>query len=80
MTSSKGRVKPYTAAGIRRVPCSRCGAPSVHQWQVCANGNRYLGVCLECDIALNRLALRFMRVKEQAELMRRYEAKARSDV
>ncbi len=67
-----GRRKAYTEIGISRVPCSRCGKPSVHQWQVCANGNRYLGVCTDCDMDLNRVALEFMRVPNIEELLKRY--------
>lgn len=74
-TAFTGRRKPYTSIGIRRIPCSRCAAPSVHQWQVCANDNRYLGVCLACDVALNRLALEFMRVPCAKVLLERYQAK-----
>ncbi len=70
-----GRRKPYTASGIRRIACSRCGAPSVHQWQVCANDNLYLGCCAECDIRLNRMALEFMRVPETETLLKRYVEK-----
>ena len=29
-----GRRPPYTEIGIKRIPCARCGKPSVHQWQV----------------------------------------------
>ena len=65
----KGRRQPYTERGISRVPCARCGAPSVHQWQVCANGSRYLGICEGCDIDLNRLALDFMGVDNAEGLM-----------
>lgn len=54
---SVGRTEPYTAIGIRRVPCVRCGDPAEHQWQVCADGNRYRALCLTCDIALNELVL-----------------------
>lgn len=39
-----GRRPPYTARGIARVPCTRCGAPGVHQWQACANGRRFVVV------------------------------------
>jgi hypothetical protein len=67
-----GRTKPYTERGIGRIPCSRCGQPSVHQWQVCANGNRYLGICRPCDIELNKLALGFMRVPNATELLKAY--------
>jgi hypothetical protein len=55
-----GRRRPYTKRGILRVPCARCGEPSRFQWNVCADGNRYRGVCLACDVALNDLVLRWM--------------------
>ncbi len=58
----KGRTKPYTDIGIKRVPCLRCGAPSSQQWQICALGNRYYGVCNACDIKLNRKVLEFMNI------------------
>jgi hypothetical protein len=67
-----GRRAPYTERGISRVPCSRCSAPSRHQWQVCANGNRWLGICWPCDVALNRIALEFMRVPDADRLLAAY--------
>lgn len=67
-----GRREPYTERGISRVPCSRCAKPSRFQWQACANGRRYLGVCEDCDIELNRLALEFMRVPNAEALMAAY--------
>ncbi len=57
-----GRKKPYTAKGIKRVPCFRCGNQSVQQWQICSLDNEYKAVCRECDIKLNRLVLKFMRI------------------
>ena len=54
------RREPYTEAGIKRVPCERCGEPSAYQWQICATGNKWSGVCVECDIALNELVVEFM--------------------
>lgn len=54
------RKKPYTQIGITRVPCVRCGKPSAHQWQICADGNQWRGICLRCDVALNRLVMRFI--------------------
>lgn len=72
-----GRRKPYTAIGIRRVPCARCGQPSVHQWQVCANANRWLGLCLRCDVMLNRLVLCWIGVPNAAMLIKRYAKLAR---
>lgn len=58
MTSA--RKEPYTERGISRVPCSGCGAPSVYQWQVCADGNVYRGVCASCDYEVNLMVMRFM--------------------
>lgn len=68
----KGRKKPYTKVGISRVPCCRCGAPSVHQWQICSDGNVFRGLCLRCDIALNRLVLKWMRFKDWRKKLARY--------
>lgn len=57
-TKRKG---PYTAAGIIRCKCVRCGEPALYQWQICSDGNNYRPVCEGCDIALNAAVLRFMR-------------------
>jgi transcription elongation factor Elf1 len=73
------RTKPYTAIGVRRLRCVRCGAQAVHQWQVCADDNTYRPICLDCDIALNRLALEFVGDPDIDEKMARYELKARSE-
>ena len=70
-----GRRDPYTEVGIRRMPCFRCGRPAVHQWQLCANGNRYLPICTECDIRLNRLVLQFMKHPFRRKLMEKYRNK-----
>lgn len=71
--SYKGRQKPYTQIGISRIPCTRCGKPSYHQWQVCANGRRFVGICLDCDIELNRVVLKFMKIPNRNFLMKVYE-------
>lgn len=68
-----GRRRPYTVRGVRRRPCSRCGVPARFQWSACANGNRYVPLCPDCDIALNRLALHFMRVPNADALLAAYE-------
>lgn len=67
------RRKPYTEAGIKRVPCSRCGKPSVEQWNVCALGGGYYGVCAECDVLLNELTLRFFRLADWRKLLKQYK-------
>lgn len=56
------RRKPYTEIGINRVPCYRCGEPSLRQWQICSLNNEYKGLCRECDIKLNRIVLEFMNI------------------
>jgi hypothetical protein len=67
------RRKPYSARGISRVPCTRCGKPSEHQWNACADG-QYRGVCTKCDIGLNKVALRYMRVPDWQQKVRAYQA------
>lgn len=57
MTKRHGRRRPYTQAGIKRLPCFRCGAKAEHQWSICADGNLQRPVCWDCDIDLNRLVL-----------------------
>lgn len=65
------RTKPYTARGIKRVPCLRCGAPSAHQWNICSLPGQH-GVCTECDVALNAVVLAFMRVPNADDLAAAY--------
>ena len=67
------RREPYTALGIGRVPCQRCGAPSHQQWAVCANDNLFMGVCLRCDMKLNRMVLRFFGFDDEVGIMARYK-------
>lgn len=58
------RSKPYTQLGIRRVPCTRCGAPSRYQWNICAMENKWHGVCTGCDVELNAMVLQFFGVED----------------
>ena len=57
------RFRPYTEAGLSRVPCACCGKPSVAQWRpaVCADPQRpeYRGLCAEHDVEMNTYVLRF---------------------
>ncbi len=64
--------KPYTAIGISRVPCKRCGQPSRYSWQICSLNNSWMGVCTKCDIALNKLVLLFFKVGGWKELISTY--------
>lgn len=72
------RRTPYTARGIRRIPCARCGQPAHFQWQACADRRIYRGVCARCDILLNALVLRFFRDPARAAKMRAYAAQVRA--
>jgi len=71
-----GRKKPYTYIGIRRVGCVRCGNKATNQWQICADNSLYRPVCTACDIAINKLVLKFMRDPEWKEKIRVYKAQA----
>jgi len=70
---SKRRRQPYTDTGISRVPCKRCGKPSTQQWDICALGGGYYGVCDECDALLNELVLRFFNFPDWRKLLAKYE-------
>jgi hypothetical protein len=65
------RRKPYTEIGVRRLKCFRCGQRAEHQWNVCADGC-HRPICVECDVALNELVLRWMGDKDWKEKIRRY--------
>lgn len=67
-----GRRRPYTVAGVRRVSCARCGNPARHQWSICSDGNLQRPICLDCDIALNRLVLRWMGFPDWREKIASY--------
>lgn len=72
-----GRREPYTEAGIRRLPCFRCGQKAHAQWSVCADENLHRPLCIDCDIELNRLTLVWMAHPDRERLMAAYEATAR---
>lgn len=75
------RFTPYTEAGIKRVPCARCGKPSHAQWNVCADKvgarTQYRGLCLDCDIGLNVVAMRYVFGKSREADIDRYRFTAR---
>lgn len=57
----RGRTRPYTAAGVRRLKCARAGCPNraTQQWRVCS-ASVWTPVCAACDYEINRLVLGFM--------------------
>lgn len=72
-----GRAKPYTAAGIRRLPCvvPGCQAKAFSTWQACADDQVHRPICKAHDVELNRLALESMGDPDAAAKIARYEAK-----
>ena len=70
-----GRRKPYTQAGIERLPCVRCGAPAHASWQACADNRLHRPICLRCDIALNELVLQWMGDPDWRAKMKVYKEK-----
>lgn len=67
-----GRRRPFTAKGIERLPCVRCGHPAFHQWQACADKGLYRPLCLPCDVDLNALVLGWVGDPEAAAKMATY--------
>lgn len=75
-----GRKKPYTEIGISKIPCYRCGARAYHQWQICADDNLYRPLCIDCDMALNRLVLEWMGFTNVDSLITKYEKRNKGTV
>lgn len=73
-----GRREPYTERGIRQCRCTRCGERASFQWSACADGNLWRPLCLECDIALNRLVLEWMGDPQAHDKADRYATRKRA--
>ena len=69
------RTKPYTAIGIKRKKCIRCGKQAATQWQICSDGNQYRPLCTDCDIELNKTVLEFMGFKNSEKMIENYKLK-----
>lgn len=76
------RLRPYTEAGLGRVPCARCGSPSRFQWSidVCALRRKivWVGLCTEHDIELNAQSLEYIRWPDREAAMRDYAVRMRN--
>lgn len=70
------RRRPYTARGLRRVPCVVCGEPSSEQFcaMMCADNNRqrWVALCQLHDYRLNELVLDYLNVPGTKESMAEY--------
>lgn len=72
VTKRAGRKEPYTSIGILRMACVRCGDQAQFQWNACADGNLWRPICLECDVALNKLVLQWMGDSDWKEKVANY--------
>lgn len=68
------RKKPYTDLGVSRLSCIRCGKKACHQWQICSDGNNYRPICCHCDVALNKVVLKFMGHPRTNKLINEYKS------
>jgi DTW domain-containing protein YfiP len=69
------RTKPYTAQGIKRKKCIRCGKQASYQWNICSLGKSYWPVCITCDILLNELVLDWLKWTDRKEIIKKYKEK-----
>lgn len=76
------RSKPYTQRGIHHVPCAKgCGRRAELQWSTaCATDNQYVGLCVECDVALNRLVLDWLGLPNVDAIIDAYDKRIREAV
>jgi hypothetical protein len=72
----EGRRTPYTPRGLRRMVCVRCRRfRAVEQWSldICSLGFiRWFALCLNCDVRLNAMILRFWQTHNGEEITRLY--------
>lgn len=72
------RTHAYTAFGLNRLRCRRCGGKATEQWMLrpCATGRKqWHPLCTECDVELNRIAMDFVRLPDADELLAAYRKK-----
>ena len=69
-----GRRHPYTQRGVERLPCTVAGCQNrAHaSWQICADNRLHRPICLDHDIELNRMVLRWMGDPEAETKMATY--------
>lgn len=75
MKPTRGRRKPYTQIGIRRLTCCRCQNKATVQWQICADGNTYRPLCTPCDLELNEIVMRWVWGDTREDDLQRYRKK-----
>ena len=73
------RTKPYTAIGIRRLKCFRCGARAGATWQICSDGGIFRPICHQCDVELNYWVLRWMNFPDWEAKFKQYVDKVQKE-
>lgn len=70
---NKRRTKPYTANGIKRLKCCRCGESAFSQWNICADSGAYRPLCIQCDLELNVLVMAWIKHPDAKKLLKKYQ-------
>lgn len=70
-----GTQEPIPVDRLWDTACCRCGAPCQCQWAICANNKQFFPLCIDCDIALNRLILCFLNVDDPDSFIEDYREK-----
>lgn len=75
------RRTPYTERGVHRVPCAKCNGRAELQWSTaCATDNQFVALCVDCDVALNRMVLEWLGLPDVDGVMAAYESRMRVEV
>ena len=75
----QGRNKPYTVEEIKRKKCVRCGKQAHGTWQACSDKRKYRPLCLDCDIKLNKMVLKWMGFTDWESKIQSYENEVRQN-
>jgi hypothetical protein len=59
--------------------CFRCDRKGNQTWNICSDGNKKRMICIECDIKLNELVLKFMGFRNWKSKMKKYIEKITND-
>lgn len=57
---------------IEKLSCTRCGEQVKYQWNCCANDNRWIPLCVWCDIAVNEHVLKFFKIPDARQKLESY--------
>ena len=75
----QGRNKPYTEEEIKHKKCVRCGRKAYGTWQACSDKRKHRPLCLDCDIELNKMVLKWMGFPDWESKIQSYENEVRQN-